>query len=161
MGKCNHEEADTRILVHALQTKSIGLIHTGDIDIVVILLANHQEIISANPAADMWIYFHAGKSRRTINLNSIAANLDEETCKSLALFHTLKGSDSTSAFKFTGKRSCWNILTTCTLFPFIQEFAKNHRMMPNTVNTQVFVRLLPITSANCTELKLISTMLII
>ena len=128
MGQCNHEEADTRILVHllhALQTKSIGLIHTGDIDIVVILLANHQQIISANPAADIWIYFHAGKSKRTVNLNSIAANL--ETCKSLALFHTLTGSDSTSAFKFTGKRSCWNMLTTCNLFPFIQEFAKNHR----------------------------------
>ena len=128
MGQCNHEEADTRILVHllhALQTKSIGLIHTGDIDIVVILLANHQQIISANPAADIWIYFHAGKSKRTVNLNSIAANL--ETCKSLALFHTLTGSDSTSAFKFTGKRSCMNMLTTCNLFPFIQEFAKNHR----------------------------------
>ena len=123
MGQCNHEEADTRILVHllhALQTKSIGLVHTGDINIVVIL-----QIISANPAADIWIYFHAGKSKRTINLNSIAANL--KTCKSLALFHTLTGSDSTSAFKFTGKRSCWNILTKCNLFPFIQEFAKNHR----------------------------------
>ena len=39
MGQCNHEEADTRILVHllhALQTKLIGLIHTGDIDIAVI-----------------------------------------------------------------------------------------------------------------------------
>ena len=109
MGQCNHKEADTRILVHlllALQTKSIGLIHTGDIDIVVILLANHQQLISADPAAVIWIYFNAGKSRRTINLNSIAANLDEETCKSLTLFHTLTGSDSTSAFKFTGKRSC-------------------------------------------------------
>ena len=127
MGQCNHEEADTLILVpllHALQTKSIGIIHTGDIDIVVILLANHQQIISANPAADIWIYFHAGKSKRIINLNSIAANLGEETCKSLALFHTLTGSDSTSAFKFKGKRSCWNILTKFNLFPFIQEFAK-------------------------------------
>ena len=79
MGQCNHEEADTRILVHllhALQTKSIGLIHTGDIDIVVILLPNHQQIISANPAADIWIYFYAGKSTRIINLNSIAVNLD-------------------------------------------------------------------------------------
>ena len=134
MGQCNHEEADTRILVHllhALQTKSIELIHTGDIDVVVILLAYHQQIILANAAADIWIYFHAGKSKRTINLNSIAVNLDEETCKSLALFHTLTGSDSTTAFKFTGKRSCWNILTKCNLFPFIQEFAKKSQM-PNT-----------------------------
>ena len=127
MGQCIHEEAGTRILVdllHALLPSSIGLIHTGDIDIVFMLLANHQQVISANTAADIWIYFHAGKSKRIINLNSIAANIGEETCKSLALFHRLTGSDSTFAFKFTGKRSCWNILTKCNLFPFIQEFAK-------------------------------------
>ena len=100
--------------------KSIGLIHTGDTDI----LANHQQIISANPAVDIWIYFHAGKSQRIINLISIAANLGEETCKPLALFHALSGSDSTYSFKFKGKRSCLNILTQCTLFQFIQEFAK-------------------------------------
>ena len=98
----------------------VGLIHTGDTDI----LANHQQIIPANPAVEIWIHFHAGKSKRIINLNSIAANLGEETCKTLALFHALTGSDSTSAFKFKGKRSCWNILTQCTLFQFIQEFAK-------------------------------------
>ena len=123
MGQCNHEEVDTCILVHlvhALLTKSIGLIHTGDTDI----LADHQQIIPANPAADIWICFHADKSKRIINFNSIAENLGEETCKSLALIHALTGSDSTSAFKFKGKRSCWKILTKCTLFQFIQEFAK-------------------------------------
>ena len=57
-------------------------------------------------------------------MNSIAANLGKETCKSLALFHALTGSASTSAFKFKGKRSCWNMLTKCTLFQFIKEFAK-------------------------------------
>ena len=33
-------------------------------------------------------------------------------------------SDSTSAFKFKGKRSCWNILTKYALFQLIQKFAK-------------------------------------
>ena len=31
--QCNHEEADTRVhmhLVHALQTWSLGMVHTGD-----------------------------------------------------------------------------------------------------------------------------------
>ena len=159
MGQCNHEETDTRILIHllhALKTKSVGLIHTVDIDIVVILLANHQQIISANPAADIWIYLNAGKSKRIINLNSIATNLGEETSKSLALFHTLRGSDSTSAFKFTGKRSCWNILKNASYFHSFRNLHMLHIVYP-----QVFVRLLPITSANCAEAKLISTMLFI
>ena len=33
MKQCNHEEADTRVLVHilqALQSSSLGMIHTGD-----------------------------------------------------------------------------------------------------------------------------------
>ena len=57
-------------------------------------------------------------------MNTFAAYLDDETCKSLALFHALTGSDSTSTFKFKGKPSCSNIRTKCTLFPFIQKFAK-------------------------------------
>ena len=57
-------------------------------------------------------------------MNSIAANLGQETCKSLASFHALTGSDSTSASKFKGKWSCWTILTKCNLFPFSQKFAK-------------------------------------
>ena len=43
MDQCNHEEADTRVLVyllHALQTVSIGKVHTGDTDVVVVLLSN-------------------------------------------------------------------------------------------------------------------------
>ena len=40
MDQCNHEEADTRVIVHlfyALQTLSHGMVHTGDTDVVVIL----------------------------------------------------------------------------------------------------------------------------
>ena len=80
--------------------------------------------MSMNVSINIWIYFHTGQSKRIVNFNSNAANLGEETCKSLALFHALTGSDSTSAFKFKGKLSCWNILTKCILFQFIQEFAK-------------------------------------
>ena len=130
MGQCNHEETDTCKLVHlshALQTKSIGLIHTGNTDI----LANHPYIISAHPAVDIWIYFHAGKSKRIINFNSVAANLGEETWKSMALFHTLTGSHSTTAFKFKGKRSFWNILQNV---PYVNSFRNLQKsQMPNIV----------------------------
>ena len=30
-------------------------------------------------------------------------------CKAMALFHAFTGSDSTSSFKFKGKRFCWNV----------------------------------------------------
>ena len=41
MDQCNHEEADTRVLVHllhSLQSSSLGMVYTGDTDVVVILL---------------------------------------------------------------------------------------------------------------------------
>ena len=56
-----------------------------------------------------------------ISLNTIATNLGTTTCKSMALFHAFTGSDSTSSFKFKGKRSC------CTLMQkvpsLMEEFA--------------------------------------
>ena len=59
-----------------------------------------------------------------IHLNGIATNLGIETCKSLALFHALTGSDSTSAFKFKGKRSCWKVITSADMSSTRREFSK-------------------------------------
>ena len=76
MDQCNHEEADTRVLVHllhALQTSSLGMVHT-DTDVVVILLSNFHHIKALNPAADIWISFKAGRRTRMISLNTIATN---------------------------------------------------------------------------------------
>lgn len=121
MDQCNHEEADTRVLVHllhALHSSSLGMVFTGDTDVVVILLSNFHHIRALNPAADIWISFKAGKTTRMISLNQIARNLGTTTCKAMALFHAFTGSDSTSSFKFKGKRFC------CTLMhevPFLLE----------------------------------------
>ncbi len=42
-----------------------------------------------------------------ISLNNITSSLGVTTCKALALFHAFTGSDSTSAFKYKGKRYCF------------------------------------------------------
>ena len=113
MDECNHEEADTRVLVHllhALQRSSLGLVHTGDTDVVVILLTNFHHIKATNPAAEIWISFKAGKTTRIMSLNNIATNLGPITCKAMALFHAFTGSDSTSSFKFKGKRYCCKLM---------------------------------------------------
>ena len=113
MDQCNHEEADTRVLVHllhALQTSSLGMVHTGDTDVVVILLSNFHHIKALNPAADIWISFKAGRRTRMISLNTIATNLGTTTCNAMALFHAFTGSDSTSSFKFKGKRCCCKLM---------------------------------------------------
>ncbi len=110
MGRCNHEEADTRVLVHllhALQYSSLGMVYTGDTDVVVILLCNFHHIKAVNPESEIWISFKTGKTVNMISLNNIASILGVTTCKALALFHAFTGSDSTSAFKYKGKRYCF------------------------------------------------------
>ncbi|PIK48591.1 hypothetical protein BSL78_14548 [Apostichopus japonicus] len=107
-----HEEADTCVLVHllhALQTSSLGMVHTGDTS-----CRNSSEyfhhIMAMNPAAEIWISFKAGKTTRMISLNTIATSLGTKTCKAMALFHAFTGSDSTSSFKFKGKRYCCKLM---------------------------------------------------
>jgi hypothetical protein len=124
MEQCNHEEADTRVLVHllhALQTSTLGMVLTGDTDVVVILLSNFHYIKAVNPASEIWISFKAGKTTRMISLNTIASNLGRTKCKTMALFHAFTGSDSTSSFKFKGKRYCCKLMDAVP--SLMEEFA--------------------------------------
>ena len=66
MGQCNHEEAYTRVvghLHHTLQNTSVGMVHPGDTDVVIILLCNFHHFINVNPDAQIWISFKAGRQR--------------------------------------------------------------------------------------------------
>ena len=67
---------------------------------------------------EIWISFKAVKTTRMISLNTIATNLGMTTCKGMALFHAFTGSDSTSSFKFKGKRSCCKMMHKV---PFLME----------------------------------------
>ena len=77
---------------------------------VIILLSNFHHIKALNATAEIWICFKTGKTSRMISLNSLTTKLDTETCKAMALFHVFTGSDSTSSFKFRGKRSCCKLM---------------------------------------------------
>ena len=114
MDQYNHEEADTRVIVHllhALQTSSLGIVYTGDTDVAVILLSNFHHIKALNPDAEIWISFKALNTTRIISLNTIATNLGTTTCNAFT------GSDST----FNGKRYCCKL--THEVPSLMEEFA--------------------------------------
>ena len=113
MPECDHEEADTRIVVHALhalQASSTGMVFTGDTDVVVIFLSNFHHFKAVNPCAEIWIAFRSGKNTKMLHLNTIAANLGPVNCRGMAMFHAFTGCDSTSSFKFKGKRYCCKVM---------------------------------------------------
>ena len=104
---------NTRVLVHllhVLQTSSLGMIYTGDTDVIVILLSNFHHIKTLNPEAEIWISFKASRATRMISLNTVATKVGTTKCKAMALFHAFTGSFGTSAFKFMGKRYCCNLM---------------------------------------------------
>ena len=109
MPNCNHEEADTRIVVHIQHALQQGMknteVRTVDIDVVIILVAAFYELVTIQPLADIWVAFGTGKNYRFLSINAICDSLGERRARVLPVFHALTGCDTTSAFKGKGKKS--------------------------------------------------------
>ena len=111
MVDCNHEEADTRIVVHILHALELGMktikVRTVDTDVVVILAGIFHELVETQPLADIWIAFGKSKNYRFYNIADICAHIGEHKSRALPFFHAFTGSDTTSAFRGKGKKSAW------------------------------------------------------
>ena len=112
LGECNHEEADTRLLLHAYDAFLNGfkkiLIITVDTDVVVIALHHFTKL----NVEELWIEFGAGKSRRFIPIHVYAKKLGEKLCNGLTFWHALTGCDTVSMFSGKGKRTSWKVYTS-------------------------------------------------
>src|SRR6218665_1980335 len=94
MEQCNHKEADTRVLIHALQTSPLGMVRTGDTDVVVIILSNLHHIQALNTATETWISFKPWKTSTIVSLNYSASSRAVTMCKAMALCHAFTISSS-------------------------------------------------------------------
>ena len=116
MPSCNHEEADTRVVVHlynSLEPCEKTLVRTVDTDVVVILIGKFADLYAINCAADIWVAFGTGRYFRFLSINAMAASLGTAKSRSLPFFHALTGSDTTSTFHGKGKRSAWQAWDLC------------------------------------------------
>ena len=108
---CNHEEADTRIVVHLLHALEHGMrtikVRTADSDVIAILVGAFFDLTSTHPSADIWVAFGTGKHFRFYSINTICTSIGEPRARALPVFHTFSGSDTTSAFRGRGKKSAW------------------------------------------------------
>ena len=115
---CNHEEADTRMVVllrHALLMEGAVtvLFRTVDTDVVVILVGKLHDLKAVNAHVNIWVAFRMGRNFKFISINRICASLGEQKSRSLPVFHALTGCDTTSAFNGKGKRSAWKAWELC------------------------------------------------
>lgn len=105
---CSHEEADTRLILHAYNAAKAGYkiiaIRTVDTDVLVIAISVWQKM----PCDQLWIAFGTGKHFRYIAVHEIANNLGPLKSKALPAFHAFTGCDTTSAFCGKGKKTAWS-----------------------------------------------------
>ena len=113
---CCHEEADTRICVHARDATLEGskslIIKANDTDVVVIavsVLPSLQKLGLEN----MWIAFGQGASARWIPVHEVVSAVGPEKASGILYFHAFTGCDIVSAFRGKGKKSAWLTWNVC------------------------------------------------
>ncbi|KAG7177937.1 hypothetical protein Hamer_G026516 [Homarus americanus] len=116
LAPCNHEEADTRMMVHAADALECGhrriLIRIVDTDVFILAvsLANERsEVLD-----ELWLTFGTGKNRRYIAAHQMAKALGPEKSRALPVFHAITGCDTVSAFAGHSKKAAW---ATWNAFP--------------------------------------------
>ena len=88
---CNHEEADTRLMIHA-RDASIKVhgrikIRSNDIDVVVLAVS----VASSLSLEEFWVTYGSGKNVRDILVHAVAASLGPAKALALPIFHALTG----------------------------------------------------------------------
>ena len=106
---CTHEEADTRLMVHALDATSRGhrriRIRSNDTDVVVLAIS----VVSILQADEVWVTHGSGKNVQNIPVHAVATSLGRDKASTLPIFHALTGCDTVSFFNGRGKRTAWDV----------------------------------------------------
>ena len=111
MQPCDHEEADTRLVVLLVDAVRGGhtnfLVRTVDTDVIVIIIGKFFYLSSMNPSLNIWVAFGKGKHFTYLHINSICTVLGKDKSLSLPVFHSFTGCDTTSGFFGKGKKIAW------------------------------------------------------
>lgn len=105
--ECNHEEADTRIILHMLHTQTCQrIIYSPDTDVAIIAIEHIQSITDDN----CQVLFATGRQAksRIIDLTKVARNLGSELSSALVGLHAVSGCDSVSSFTGKSKAKWFN-----------------------------------------------------
>ena len=106
---CNHEEADTRIVIHVKHASARGLkkvlIRTVDTDVVVLAIAYAKYL----ELQELWIAFGVGNHFRYLPIHNISTSLTQQQCEALSFFHAVTGCDTVRYFAGKGKKTAFQV----------------------------------------------------
>ena len=102
--KSTHEEADTRLVLHAAHSQfHTVVVFSRDIDVLPLLVSHFQRM----QCQHLWM--KSGTSKKRLYIDAIFNKLPNGSASSLLAFHALTGCDTTSYIANHTKRSLWKI----------------------------------------------------
>ena len=107
--RSDHEEADTRMMLHALhasQDHDRVVIQSPDTDVAILAIYSFGSL----HCPELWFRTGTKDKLRYLPLHTIANNLGPSMCAALPGFHSLTGCDSTSALSGIGKKKGFDLL---------------------------------------------------
>ena len=111
---CSHEEADSRMMIHALDASLHGhrrvKIRSNDTDIVVLAVS----VAPTLQLDELWISFGSSKQVSYLPAHTIAASLGLEKASALPMFHALTGCETLFLFSVGEERRQRGTCGTCS-----------------------------------------------
>ena len=108
--QCTHEEADTRMLLHAKHAAENGsqsvVIKTPDTDVEVLAYHFKNDI-----HASLYVLTGTKQRSRFVDIGSVSSKLGRNMCQALPGLHSMTGCDTTSAFSGKGKAKAFKLVT--------------------------------------------------
>ena len=108
---CNHEEADTRVFLHATNMAENGhqrvVIRTVNTDVLVFAISTFHKLQSF--VEELWLDFRAGKNRKFYPVRDIYEELRKSKATELPLFHAFTGCDQVSFLSHVTKGNAWKV----------------------------------------------------
>jgi hypothetical protein len=105
---CKQEEADTRMLLHAMDAALHGhqklYIRTVDSDVVILAIHFFDKL----KVSELWVGYGRGKTFRNIPIHEVVLHLSPLQCRGILFWHAFSGCDITSAFMGIGKKTAWS-----------------------------------------------------
>ena len=109
----DQEEADTKLILHALDANNAGAtnlqIHSPDTDVLVRALRRYPQLCE-----NTIFVTGAAQRRRMIPLKLIYDALGEERAAALPGFYAMSGADNTGSFRGKEKPTCWKAFCQST-----------------------------------------------
>ena len=119
---CNHEEADSCLLLHATHCLATGheriMVITVDLDVVVLAIFAAAALNPLYKLEKLWVEFMVGKKRCYIPAHELVSTMGPEKARAMPIFHAITGCDTTSEFKGKKKKTAWE---TWNAFPKVTQ----------------------------------------